>query len=672
MIIRTAPKLLGLCLLALTAPAFTQQTQPSTTEPSDPPPAQQADPQPIPPPRGTVLFNRSDDAPDSSRKLESIPSGGREDQKATVSDDVRSALTFTAYDLDAHLTPAQSQLVMRARFTVRNDSPDPLPRIAFQLSSTLRWERFATTTAPVLAIPFVHHRVDTDTDHTGEAEEAILTLPTPLQPGATLELTAVYSGTITASSERLERIGAPLPEADFSDWDRISPETTALRGYGNVLWYPVSAPPLFLGDGAKLFQSVGRTRLRNSAATIHLRLAVEYIGDPPDAAFFCGRREPLANLSENINTAVSQAPGIATADFATQTLGFRVPSLFLTDRAVTPIADNLISAVTDNTSALDQYAEVTRQVQPLLTDWLGQSPLTALNLLDHQGQPFEDDALLVAPIRIQDPSALSASLVHSLTHAWFRSSHVWLDEGVPQFLSLLWTERSHGRDAALQQLQQQAQLLALAEPAFPAGPRSAASTAAPGESSSLPPAPASTLGQSLIEARDEVYYRNKAAAVLWMLRSLAGDAALKSALQVYRRETRQDPDPREFELILEKASHKDLAWFFDDWVYNDRGLPDLSIVTVAPRQLPVKGGVSSGWLVAVEVHNDGDAAADVPVTVRSGALTATDRLRIDGHSTASVRIIFQSNPDEVLVNDGTVPEVGPSIHTRQIVMRQEQ
>ena len=79
------------------------------------------------------------------------------------------------------------------------------------------------------------------------------------------------------------------------------------------------------------------------------------------------------------------------------------------------------------------------------------------------------------------------------------------------------------------------------------------------------------------------------------------------------------------------------------------------------------GDKGSGWLVAVEVKNDGDAAAEVPVTVRSGTLTATQRLRIPGRSSASTRIVFEGNPDEVLVNDGTVPEVGSSIHTKQVV-----
>ena len=74
-------------------------------------------------------------------------------------------------------------------------------------------------------------------------------------------------------------------------------------------------------------------------------------------------------------------------------------------------------------------------------------------------------------------------------------------------MSYLWMERTQGRDAVLAQMQQAAVTLALVEPA--AG---------------------SVGGQSLVGASDEVYYRTKAAAVLWMLRSIAGEDALKQAL----------------------------------------------------------------------------------------------------------------------------------------------
>ncbi len=377
----------------------------------------------------------------------------------------------------------------------------------------------------IVPLPFVQQIVDTDVDHTGKVREAIVTLPQPLAPGASVQLTAFYSGTIEQSGERLERIGAPAEQAARADWDIITTERTALRGFGNVLWYPTAAPPVFLGDGAKLFQIVGQTKLLQAPAMVHLRLAVEYVGDPPDTAFFCGRREKLTAVSENANVVVAESPGVATAEFSERPLGFRAMSLFITDRAATTTDGDLISAVTDHYDALPNYAAAALKVQPLLKEWLGADPLTALNIIDMDGQPFEDETLLVTTMHANEPSVLAPSLLHSLTHAWFRSSHVWLDEGVPQFLSLLWTAQSKGRDAAVQQLQDQVNTLSLAEPVLSQNAGSA------------------RVGQSLIEARDDVYYRSKASAVLWMLQSIVGEDALKNALQMYRRDEKGDADP---------------------------------------------------------------------------------------------------------------------------------
>jgi len=592
-------------------------------------------------PHGKVLFNRDQDTPEP--KVSKPPV---DRQIVAVTDVERASLTFTAYDLDVHLAPAQSRLEVHAGFTVKNSGKEPLARLVFQISSSLRWETIAVHQAGrISSVPFAVQTVETDADHTGKATEAVVSLSEPLQPGARLELTSFYSGEGKQSAERLERIGAPADQAARADWDQISPEWTGLRGFGNVLWYPTAAAPVFLGDGAKLFESVGQAKLQQAAATVHLRLTVEYTGDTPDAAFFCGRREQLKTVSENENLPVAESAGIATAEFSERRLGFRTLSLFVTDRAGTVTENSLISAVTEHYDTVPSYSAGAGKVSPLLKEWLGDGPLNVLYLLDHDGQPFEDDALLVAPMRAAAADVLAPPLTHSLSHAWFGSSHVWLDEGVAQFMSLLWLEQTLGRDVALQQLQEEAKTLALAEPA-PVGPAEE--------------------GQSLILARDEVYYRTKAAAVLWMLRSLVGDEALKRTLRSYR-EDKLDTDPKEFQRVLERVSKRDMGWFFDDWVYRDRGLPDLSIASVTPRALDKVADKGPGWLVAVEVKNDGDAAADVPVTVRSGTLTVTERLRISGHSSASTRIVFAGTPQEVVVNDGSVPEVAASVHTRQIV-----
>ncbi len=644
-----------LLLLLLAAQAAT----PPQNQPSSPAPEQGQ------PPRGTVIFQKEEKpAPAAEEQPASAlpqtePSSAPvttskpdpPDAEVSVQDAERDAITFTAYDLDLHLTPASGSMEAHANFTARNDGKLPLTHLALQLSSSLVWESLRLRSDAAAA--FVQHRINTDADHTGVAREAVLTLPQPLAPGASLNLTAIYSGRVPQSAERLERIGAPAEQAAKADWDTIATDNIALRGYGNVLWYPVSSAPVFLGEGAKLFDAVGRTRLRQQEAIVRLHLTLAYSGDAPDAVYFCGRRESLTILSDTEGLPVAAGSGVATAEFAAQRLGFRIPSLFVADRAVTMTDGSLIRAVTDRTDALDGYAAAAAKAQPLLMEWLGDEPLAPLDVLDHPGQPFEDGSFLVTPLHPAEPVALTPVLVHTLAHSWFASKHAWLDEGVAQFLSLLWIETNDGRQAGLDRLQSSALTLALAEPA----PADAKVDAPPGQ------------GQPLVEASTEVYYRTKAAAVLWMLRSITSDDALKQALQLYRRNRTADATAEGFEKVLEETSHEDLRWFFDDWVYHDRGLPDLTIAYVTPRPTPDQGGKSGGYLVGVNVRNDGDAVAEVPVTVRSGNLTATERLRIPGHSNAATRILFQGTPEEVLVNDGSVPEVRGSIHAKKVVVQ---
>jgi hypothetical protein len=713
-------------LAALGAQASSSSVNPPQSRPAAPPTnSTQPDAPPVPTPGGKILFSRgADSTPDAQPATPDSNSGSQPAaQPATplpaatlpappqfappppasseigpgdpdplhVTEAERTALTFTVYDLDLHLAPASAGLSAHAILTVRNDSAAPLSRLILQVSSSLHWDAISLRTNPdpaanaapaPTAAAFTTRLVDTDADHTGTMSEAVVTLAQPLAPGASLSLIALYSGTIPRSAVRLTRIGAPATQAAAADWDAIAPTDpsadtqagTALRGFGNVLWVPVSAPPVFLGDGAKLFSLAGHMKLRESAATLRLRLAVEYTGEPPDAAYLCGRRAQLTAISDNPNLPVAEAPGIATATFDAAPIGFRAPSLFITAAAATiagtPRHPGLLAAITPNDAALPAWTATAAQVDPLLTDWLGADQPDALTILDHPGDPFEDDALLVlpmaAPIHAADPKAapdLAPTLVHSLTHAWIHSSHPtkpWIDEGLAEFMSLLWTERTQGRAAALAQLADLDRPLALAEPDF--------STS---NSSALNP-PASPAGSSLADASGELFYRNKAAAVWWMLRTIVGDDTLQAALQTYRRTSMEDPrrdrDPEAMEHAIESASKMDLAWFFRDWVYQDRGLPDLRIASVTPSQLQPNGAAAAGWLVAVEVHNDGYAEVEVPVTVRSADAKETRMLRVPGRSGASVRIVFAGTPAEVQVNDGGVPETETGIHTRQLVL----
>ncbi len=700
---------------------------------------------PLPPPRGQVLFQShgeppptpDDDAP--PQPPAAVP--GQTPSGPVLTDAQRSSLLFTAYDLDARLDPANGEMTMRARITLRNIGNQPLSRIALQISSSLIWASASLlpsgggqpSAARVVQLPLAQHLIDTDADHTGKCSEAILDLPSPLDPGAAITLDTVYSGTLHASGHRLERIGASPAEALAADWDAVgsnpvqsafnfssssgdvapappSPPTVivALRGFGDVLWYPAASPQLFLGDGAKLFQAIGRQRLAEEQATVHLRLAVVYRGAPPVAAYFCGRGLRLAPHPDD--PSVTDGTGIATADFPAEPLGFRQPSLFVVQQpevALAPVSMppsasissssssppqpgvqpnaspanrlanrpashpagpvDVLSVESSDPDALPALADSAERIAPLLQAWFGPTPLVPLSVLDHPGDPFEDLALLVAPIRKLSSSASSPALAHSLAHAWIQTGQPWFDEGLAQFISLLWIEQTQGRSAAILALNNLIQPLNIAEVSFDSEQQADAAFAPAGE--------------PLISTGNELYYRRKAAAVWWMLRSIAGEPALQQALTLWREEAAEKNGPFNtddaavqavaFERLLEKTSGKDLGWFFSDWILRDRGLPDLSIVDVEPSRLPAGKGHDTGWLVAVTVHNDGAPAVDVPLSVRSGTFTTTTLIHIPGFSNATTRVVVASLPTQVILNDGSTPEVRASSHSRQVIFQQD-
>jgi len=671
-------------VLLVCAGLLSSQLGAQGSPPQQPTPAPPAQQQPATP-HGEVLYQSHGDAAASSDQQQ--PQAPETDQQAPSSatpqltDADRSAIRITRYDLDIRIVPANSQLTGRAKMMIRNTRQNPLPRLALQISSTLTWQSVSVQGS---ALPVAQHLLDTDADHTGRARELIVTLPKPLAPGESVAVDAFYSGTIVANGGRLERLGASSAQALQTDWDAITPDATALRGFGNVLWFPIAAPQLFLQDGS-LVPAIGRERLKHADTPVSLRLSVEFGGEAPTAAYFCGHRRPLKALHDNQDAPVAYGSGIATTTFPAEPIGVRPLSLFVLAQPETMLAP--IPAPSSSTSsssasgapmlavestddgALPLLADSAERVAALIQQWLGPHPLTALTIIDHAGQPFEDGPLLVAPVGTLAGSTSAPLLAHSLTHAWIQTGQPWMDEGLAEFFSLLWIEREHGRDEAVKQLDAMMQQVASADTLTDSVANAA------GESASSSSNQSATVGQPLIAAYDELFYRRKAAAVWWMLRDIVGEQPLQLALTAWRTQPAShdsaEVQTEKFEALIEKTSGKDLAWFFNDWVFHDRGLPALSIVEVAPRELPAGAGHDKGWLVAVTVHNAGPAAAEVPLVVHSGEFATTKRIRVPGLSNATERVIMQNPPTEVVLNDGSVPEAGASTHTRTVALHQE-
>jgi aminopeptidase N len=137
--------------------------------------------------------------------------------------------------------------------------------------------------------------------------------------------------------------------------------------------------------------------------------------------------------------------------------------------------------------------------------------------------------------------------------------------------------------------------------------------------------------------------------VWWMLRDMVGDDALEHAIRAYRPD--EDKQPSYFQRLLAEQFHRDLEWFFADWVYRDCGLPEFHIAAVYPRKL-----IPEDWSVTVTVENSGAAGAEVPIAVRAAQGEGRKRLEVRAHEKGVVRIPIPLVPQQAVVNDGSVPE----------------
>jgi hypothetical protein len=630
----------GVLFLLIPSASKAQTTGPATSvEKQQEPPKPQSS-------GGKVIFSRSVDENGQTKTETGAVAGKPQIVPAPAAEDAeRQAVTYTNLDMDVRLRPESHAIAVRALITVRNDGKTPLAHIPLQVSSSLNWETIGVDGKDV-AFPVAV--LNSDSDHTGQLHEAGVPLGQPLAPGADLQLDVTYSGTITANAQRLIAIGTPEAAALHSDWDQVDAAFTGLRGFGNVVWYPVSAVPVILGDGARLFDEIGEHKLRLAGAKFRLRLTVEFSqGNAPSVALINGH--PAALSVTNPTTGAGEISGIATAQLDGATLGFEAPSLFLASLKSHPGPNLTAWTLPDNEVAVQSWINAANDVTPFLRGWLGKQPraqLTLLDLPDPQDAPYETGAMLATSLHEAPEDQLDGILAHALTHAWMQSPRAWLSEGVAHFMGTLWIEKQQGRDKALSALEAGRQALAIAEPA------------SPGDSA----------GQPLAQAVSPVYYRTKATYVLWMLRDIAGDATLSAALRGYDpaqdtpRTQNKETGPDSFETLIEQAGTRhDLSWFFGDWVNADKGLPDLSVESVFPT--PQEAG---NWLVAVNVANAGYAAAELPVTVRTPLTSVTQRVRVPARAKAVQRILIQGRPTEVQVNDGTVPESQASVHVTNL------
>lgn len=539
----------------------------------------------------------------------------------------REAFTFTKYDLNVRVEPEQQRLGVRGKVTLRNDSASPQREITLQVSSSLHWSAIKFEGKPV---EYVSQPYISDIDHTGALSEAIVVMPQPVAPKQSVELEVGYEGVVPLDTTRLTRIGVPEDTAKHTDWDQISRRFTAVRGIGYVAWYPIATEAASLADGS-ITQTSGRWDRREGKAEIEAHLCI--FDSSPALTIVAGQSEAgnSAMKTEGIAGDAPGCTGYAMAEFEATKSVFAVGNY-----SALPNSTIDIRFLPDHKSGADDYAAAIDEVSPLVTKWFGdhrensRQKAQLVDLPDPQSPPYEAGNMLLMPLTGPDTKFLLAA-AQQLTRLLFPSPHAWIHDGLANYAQARLIEEKESRQAAVGYMEAHRSTMVDSEK----------------------PGGAKHQGVPLINASNETLNQIKAMYVWWMLRDMIGNSALQSALSNYK--GTDDNSPTNMQKLLEAQSHRDLQWFFNDWVYHDSGLPDFRIASVFSSELP-----SGGYMVTVSVENVGGAGAEVPVILHMPDGDKSDRLIVHGKSKASIRIEAPSLPQTVTVNDGSVPETDMS------------
>jgi hypothetical protein len=535
----------------------------------------------------------------------------------------REAFSITNYDLALQIDPSQHRLGARGKVTLRNDTPTPQKIAVLQISSSLDWRSIKSGDK---MLQFVRQPLTSDIDHTGAVSEAIVTLPQEIAPHATLDLDIAYEGVIVPDATRLTRIGTPDDMAASSDWDQIDEKFTAVRGAGYVAWYPIATDVANLSEATSLFEVLSRWKSREAGSQMKVSFqSPEPTADPVASTLVCGGNAVPPVTHEG--TPKSAWPGCSFNRMSRSTPSFAIANYGVVNRPSITVYNLPGHAV-----AAEAYADAATKAAALIADWFGppHESATTADLSAADAAPFESGSLLLTPLANSDPKFTGLAAAHQLTHASFFSARPWIDEGLAHFAQALYLEQQKGRQAALDYMAVHRSAIGIAE-------------------SSATPQSNDEATNSLVSTVNEELYRSKAMCVWWMLRDMLGDAALKKAIAAYKPE--QDKEPSYMPRLISAQTHRDLEWFFDDWVYRDRGLPDFKVESAYAHK-----SMTNSYMLTVTLDNLGTAGAEVPVIIRMTGGEVTRRVEVRAKSKATIRIETPSMPQEIQVNDGSVPE----------------
>ena len=542
----------------------------------------------------------------------------------------REAFTISKYDLEIRLEPEQHRLGARGRITLRNDSAQPQKVVGLQISSSLNWRSIRVGGKPV---QFVSQPYTSDIDHTGALSEAVVTLPAEIKPKDSIEIEIGYEGIIALDATRLTRIGVPDGIAQHTSWDQIDSSFTAVRGAGYVAWYPITTASADFSEGNSLFEVTDRWRARAAGSEFRMTLSLSDANLDTTPTVICGAQTRGSSAKNETGNSDGNGKGRGiSVECGWNPLGTLTPTFLRAEYVDFSKAPLKLFSLAGHEQGATTYSNALEPAMKFVNGWFGAAtaPVAIADFADPHSAPFESGTMLLASMASDDSKLAGINLVHELVHSALPSPRPWVYEGLAHFAEAMYRQEQGGRQAALD-------FLGVHRGAFLDSEKEVSASAG------------KNIGQPLVSTFDETYYRSKAAYIWWMLRDMIGDDGLKSAIRKYRPE--DDNNPKYVEQLIESASKRDLNWFFDDWVYHDRGLPDFRVQSVHPWA--TDKGVQ---FITVTLENLGNAGADVPFAVSFEGGEITNRIEVRAKSTATTRVELPAAASQIVINDGSVPE----------------
>jgi hypothetical protein len=565
----------------------------------------------------------------------------------------RDAFTTTDYQLNVMVDRSTHVMTVDGTITLRNDSKSPQKNLALQVSSSLEWDRIVLNRS---ALEFLAAKYTSDIDHTGAVSEAIVTLPEAVAPGGSLTLQLRYGGAIAPDSTRLTRMGLPQTIALRNDWDQISEPFTAVRGLGYVVWYPVAMEAVSMSEGNAVSDAIARWRERHRNTLFEAKLTVEMDAASPLAVMTNVAGSGTGGKQQRV---VQRDAGERTVTFSTNTLALSslallTPAFAIGDFEALTRPSIEVLFTPEHALIAKDYAAAAEASEKRLNDWLptaSERPIRVVELTEPGANPYQDGATLFVPLRSTSQQNLQMLLLPTQVAARFPSPRPWMQEGLGLFLQAILRREQEGREAALNFLEQYEGPLAKAEELA----HSAGANSSPSDN-------------TLLNTTDELYLRAKAGLVFWMLDDMLGDDALQKALAAYQPEA--DKEPAYFQKLLEAHSKRDLEWFFDDWVYRDRGLPDFQVELAVARKL--LSGNANLYQASATIENRGNVGAEATVSFFAANGKKSVRILVKAHEKAIARMDLPELPARVVVNDGSVPEADSSNNVYEFANRPQE